>query len=75
MQYQARIEQTGDKEWEVTFPDKPNINTFGESLEHAKYMAKEALKATLEVEKEEGFEVVPPKEHSGSSLYWISTEN
>jgi len=36
-----------DDEFNVTFPDFPNTLTYGETFEHAKLMAKEALKLTL----------------------------
>jgi predicted RNase H-like HicB family nuclease len=74
MRYQAKIEQEDDM-WVASFPDKPNINSFGATLEEAMDKAKEALTATLGVEKDEGFEVIEPKTYEGENLYWIDTDN
>jgi len=53
MNYIAKI-TNDDEEYIVSFPDKPNINTCGESLEHALEMAEEALNETLVCELEFG---------------------
>jgi len=72
MNYVAKITKDDD-EYIVSFPDKPNINTCGESLEHALEMAKEALNETLVCELEFGKHLVMPKakENSRKSLYAI----
>jgi predicted RNase H-like HicB family nuclease/DNA-binding XRE family transcriptional regulator len=73
MEYAAKIKQNG-KWWEVSFPDKPNVNTCGESLEHALEMAREALNGMLEGELEMEIPLVNPKTKSntGKGLYAIS---
>lgn len=53
MFYTAKIVKAEDA-WEVSFPDKPNVNTYGESREHAIEMAAEALNAVLECELADG---------------------
>lgn len=55
MEYPAIIKyDKSEKIWTVEFPDHPNINTFGESLEDALYMAEDALNGVLEFEFERG---------------------
>ncbi len=52
MEYIAKIEKE-ENDFTVTFPDIPGCNTYGESLEHALEMAKEALNLILEVKLED----------------------
>lgn len=68
MEYLAKIVRYDDG-WNVSFPDKVNVHTFGESLEDALKMAEEALNETLEVEFDMGFDIVPPRRHRGRDLY------
>jgi len=72
MNYTAKIARD-DGEYIVSFPDKPNINTCGESLEHALEMAREALNETLVCELECGKHLVAPKikENAKKGLYAI----
>ncbi|MDR0517052.1 MAG: type II toxin-antitoxin system HicB family antitoxin [Fibromonadaceae bacterium] len=60
MNYAAKITKEDD-EYIVSFPDKPNINTCGESLEHSLEMAKEALNETLICELNLCKHLVAPK--------------
>lgn len=71
MEYLAKIVSYDDG-WNVSFPDKENVNTFGESLEDAIKMAEEALNETLEVEFDLGFDIVPVGRHRGKDLYPIT---
>lgn len=59
MFYVAKIVQAEDA-WEVSFPDKPNVNTYGTSREHALDMAAEALNAVLECELADGKPLIKP---------------
>ena len=54
MYYYANINKEEDV-FIVSFPDFPNINTFGETLESAKMMAHDALNLTLGYDSERGF--------------------
>ena len=54
MYYYANIKKE-DNVFVVSFPDFPNINTFGETLESAKMMAHDALNLTLGYDSERGF--------------------
>ncbi len=54
MYYYANIKKE-DNIFVVSFPDFPNINTFGETLESAKMMAYDALNLTLGYDSERGF--------------------
>lgn len=49
----------------VSFPDLPNIHTFGKDLAHAKEMAAEALNGVLEADFERGYDVPGPTDLSG----------
>jgi predicted RNase H-like HicB family nuclease len=75
MEYAAKIIKNGEW-WEVSFPDKPNVNTCGESFEHAMEMAKEALNGMLEGELEMDIPFVMPKvkANSENNLYPIAVE-
>src|SRR5262245_28930254 len=58
----------------ASFPDHPNILTYGKDWNHAEKMAREALAATLEVDFERGFELpecTKPKIRKGQSLCFI----
>jgi len=75
MEYAAKIKKDG-KWWEVSFPDKPNVNTCGESFEHALEMAKEALNGMLDGELEMEIPLTKPKTKANpkKGLYAISVE-
>ena len=59
----------------VSFPDHPNINTFGTDRNHAVEMAEDALNETLVVEFERGLEVPEdskrPREARGREVVFI----
>lgn len=55
----------------VSFPEFPNINTYGETKEEAMRMASEALNACLETDFERGFSLPEQKVHKGKNTYPI----
>ena len=55
----------------VSFPDLPNINTYGETLLKAKQNAKEAVSGTLESDFERGFPLPKAKKYIGKNFYPI----
>lgn len=57
--YPAQITQDGDG-YLVQFPDIPEAITFGESIDHAKEMANDALLTALEFYFEDLREIPPP---------------
>ena len=72
MEYCAIIKfDKADKVWYVEFPNHPNINTFGDSLEHALYMAEDALNGVLEFELERGQSLPKATIMKGKDVYKI----
>jgi antitoxin HicB len=74
MLYAAKItKQEGS--WIVEFPDKPNINTYGESLKEALAMAEEALNGAIESELSQGFPLVEARtEVKGTGMHAIAID-
>ena len=64
MIYHCNIEQNEDK-FLVSFPDMPNVLTFGFSHDHALEMAKEALEGCLECDISRGMSIPPPAYKKG----------
>ena len=64
MVYNCTIEQEEDM-LIVQFPDMPNIQTFGTTLDEALAMAKEALEGCLESDISRGIPVPPPAYSGG----------
>jgi antitoxin HicB len=64
MEYFARIWKEKE-DYLVSFPDLPNVNTYGFTHEHALEMASEALNAVLESEFEAGFRLIPARDYRG----------
>lgn len=60
-----------DKSYLVSFPDFPNVNTFGASLEEAIANAQEALSLSIEVDFERGFKMPEPSKLTASRIYQI----
>jgi antitoxin HicB len=54
----------------VSFPDLPNVNTYGFTHEHALEMASEALNAVLESEFDRGFSLIPARDYSGKRNHY-----
>ena len=67
MVYNCTIEKNGDM-LIVQFPDMPNIQTFGNTLEEALAMAKEALEGCLESDISRGIPIPPPAYTGGYSV-------
>ena len=70
MHYFAKISKE-DGCYLVSFPELPNINTYGDSLAEAIHNAEEALNGSLESDFERGFSLPAPKEHKGSGFHKI----
>jgi antitoxin HicB len=70
MYYYAKIYKE-DGAFIVSFPDLPNINTFGETLEEALQNAEEALNGSLESDFERGFKFIIPGKYKGKEFYKI----
>lgn len=70
MRYYANIKLV-DGDYIVSFPEFPNINTFGETKEEALCMASEALNVCLEVDFDRGFSLPAQKIHRGKNMYPI----
>lgn len=68
MEYYARITKSGP-DFIVAFPEFPNINTYGKSLEKALAEAREALNGTLETEFERGYALPEPGKHGDKRSY------
>ncbi len=68
MEYSARITKSGP-DYLVAFPDFPNINTYGGSLEKAMEAAREALNGTLETEFERGYVLPVPGKYLHKRSY------
>lgn len=67
---QVTSDETGTG-FNVSFPDKPNVSTFGNTVEDALVQARKALNATIEVEIETGCATVKPTYYgTHSSLDW-----
>ena len=64
MVYNCTIEKDGDM-LIVQFPDMPNIQTFGNNLEEALAMAKEALDVCLESDISRNIPIPPPAYKEG----------
>jgi antitoxin HicB len=70
--YPAKIvHNRKDKAYLVSFPDFPNVNTFGDTLEEAIYYAHEALSLSVEVDFERGFDMPKPSKIQGKNIYQI----
>ncbi len=70
MEFPAKLTKS-DGCYVVSFPDFPNINTFGETKQEALQMASEALNACFETDFERGFFLPEPKAHKGKNAYPI----
>ncbi|MBD3239063.1 MAG: helix-turn-helix domain-containing protein [Chitinivibrionales bacterium] len=68
MHYYARISKAEGYHI-VSFPDFPNINTYGETHAEALRSASEALNACLETDFERGYTLPAPSAHRGRSFH------
>ena len=73
--YPAKIiYDKNDKVYNVEFVDIKSCITYGDSLEHAKEMAKEALTGILESFHERKIKIPEPSEKVGKNVYMIDPE-
>jgi antitoxin HicB len=70
MHYYAKIVRK-EGAYIVSFPDLPNINTYGETLRESLAHAEEALNGSLESDFERGFSLPSPTKPIGKSYYAI----
>ena len=68
MQYLAKVEKE-DGSYLVSFPDLPNVNTFGDTLEVALHNAEEALNGALQADFGRGFELPKTRRHAGRGFH------
>jgi antitoxin HicB len=71
MEYWARITREGNDRL-VTFPDIPQVNTFGESLDEALENAEEALNGVLISAFERGYTAPAPQPYSGREYHKVA---
>ena len=69
MEFHAKIVKEEDA-FIVSFPDFPNINTYGDSFAEAQENAHEALNAALESDFERGYEIPKPTVANGKRLHF-----
>lgn len=70
MHYYAKIKKQDDA-YIVSFPDMPNVNTYGETLPEALQNAAEAINGTLQTDFGRGFELPKAREFKGRGFYRI----
>jgi len=68
MEFYAKI-QKREGTFLVSFPDLPNVNTYGETLTDALKQAEEALNGSLESDFERGFSIPISKNYSTKKSY------
>ena len=72
MEYYALIRKINGEHF-ASFPDLPNVITYGFTHEHALEMASEALNASLEVDFERGFSLPRSTDYSTKKGYYSIT--
>ena len=73
MTYAAKItKQEGS--YLVSFPEFPNVNTYGDTLDEARQNAAEALNGAIESDFERGFDLPKPRKHRGRGFYEIAIQ-
>ena len=70
MNYYSIIKKI-DNSYIVSFPDFPNIQTYGDTLEQALIYASEALNGTLESDFQRGFKITEPSIPKSKKRYPI----
>jgi antitoxin HicB len=73
MIYYAKITKS-DNAFLVSFPDLPNINTYGDDFDDALKNATEALNACLETDFERGFSLPEATNYKGKNMMAISVQ-
>ena len=71
MTYAAKITNE-DNAYLVSFPEFPNVNTYGDTLADALANATEALNGAIESDFERGFDLPKPKTHRGKAFHDIA---
>lgn len=71
MKYYAKLIKENNY-YIVTFPDLPNVNTFGNTKEEALQNAYDALNGCIESDFERGFKIPNPKAYSGTIYFPIT---
>lgn len=69
--YSARIVKE-DGVYLVSFPEFPNVHTYGETLDEAVSNASEALNGAIESDFDRGFDLPQPKKHAGKAYHDIT---
>ena len=73
MTYTAKIKKQ-EGTYLVSFPEFPNVNTYGDTLQEALSNAAEAVNGAIESDFERGFELPEPVKHSGRGYYEIAIQ-
>jgi antitoxin HicB len=68
MEFYAKIRRE-DGVFVVSFPDFPNVNTYGSTLEEALAKAEEALNGALETDFERGYALPAAGDYAGKRAY------
>jgi antitoxin HicB len=68
MRYYAKVVRS-EGVYQVSFPDMPTVNTFGETKKEALRNAHEALNACLECDYDFGHPLPAPKQKAGRGFY------
>jgi antitoxin HicB len=71
MTYAAKIVKE-DGCFLVSFPELPNVHTYGDTLEEALANASEALNGTIESDFERGFDLPEPASHRGRQFHEVA---
>jgi len=73
MIYAAKIKKQ-EGAYLVSFPEFPNVNTYGDTLAEALGNAAEAINGAIESDFERGFDLPEPRKHSGRGYYDIAIQ-
>jgi antitoxin HicB len=68
MKYFAKLKKS-EGVYQVSFPDLPNVNTYGKTIEEALQNAEEALNGALECDYDSGFSLPEPRQKAAKGLY------
>jgi len=71
MHYYAKIKKQGGA-YLVSFPDMPNVNTYGDTIEEAIKNAGDAVNGVLQADFGRGFELPQAREYKGRGYYRIA---
>ena len=71
LRYPAKIWRDEEGYFQVRFPDLPGAISYGDSLDHAKEMARECLSVMLDGMLDSGLEIPSPRIEKGKNIYLI----